>query len=197
MIALVVLAVVFITYALVAARLDRWSVTAPMVFVLTGTAIGLFAPDWVGFLGEPEPVKLIAELTLALLLFADASTLRWRELREDGVLPARLLLDPGEQLWEEPDHFRMERELGFFEQERARAIEHCPQETDEPKGAVGEILLGLPGAMRPPVLVLASEMRCADLVAPELQVFELGDGDPERLLFRVFGAVRLSDGRLA
>jgi len=92
MIALVVLAVVFIAYALVAAWLDRWSVTAPMVFVLTGGAIGLFAPEWVGFLGEPEAVKLIAELTLALLLFADASTLRWRELREDGALPARLLL---------------------------------------------------------------------------------------------------------
>jgi sodium/hydrogen antiporter len=89
---LVVLAVVFIAYSLVASRLDRWSVTAPMVFVLTGATIGLFAPEWVGFFGEPEAVKLIAELTLALLLFADASTLRWRELREDGALPARLLL---------------------------------------------------------------------------------------------------------
>jgi sodium/hydrogen antiporter len=92
MIALVVLAVVFITYALVAARLDRWSITAPMVFVTSGAIIGLGAPEWVGFLGEPEPVKVIAELTLALLLFADASTLRWGELRGDGALPARLLL---------------------------------------------------------------------------------------------------------
>jgi sodium/hydrogen antiporter len=91
-IALVVIAVVFITYSLVAARLDRWSITAPMVFVTSGAIIGLGAPEWVGFLGEPEPVKLIAELTLALLLFADASTLRWRELREEGALPARLLL---------------------------------------------------------------------------------------------------------
>jgi NhaP-type Na+/H+ or K+/H+ antiporter len=90
--ALVVIAVVFIAYALVATRLDRWSITAPMVFVVTGAGLGLFAPSWVGFLGEPEPVKLIAEITLALLLFADASTLRWRELREDGVLPTRLLL---------------------------------------------------------------------------------------------------------
>ncbi|HEY6635235.1 MAG TPA: cation:proton antiporter, partial [Acidimicrobiia bacterium] len=90
--ALVVIAVVFIAYSLVATRLDRWSITAPMVFVVTGAALGIFAPDSVGFLGEPEPVKLIAEVTLALLLFADASTLRWRELREDGVLPARLLL---------------------------------------------------------------------------------------------------------
>lgn len=92
MIALVVVAVVFIVYSLVATHLDRWSITAPMVFVIAGAAIGMFAPEWLGFLDEPEPVKLIAELTLALLLFADASTLRWSELREDGLLPARLLL---------------------------------------------------------------------------------------------------------
>jgi len=60
--------------------------------VLTGTLIGLGAPEWLGPVGEPETVKHIAELTLALLLFADASTLRWRELREDGGLPIRLLL---------------------------------------------------------------------------------------------------------
>lgn len=92
MIALVVVAVVVVAYSLVAARLDRWSVTAPMVFVITGAAMGLFAPGWVGVLGEPEPVKLTAELTLALLLFADASTVRWRDLRQDGALPTRLLV---------------------------------------------------------------------------------------------------------
>ena len=92
MIGLAILSAVFISYSLVAARLDKWSITAPMVFVLTGTLIGLGAPEWLGPVGEPETVKHIAELTLALLLFADASTLRWRELREDGGLPIRLLL---------------------------------------------------------------------------------------------------------
>lgn len=92
MIALTILAAVFISYSLVAARLDRWSVTAPIVFVLTGVILGIGAPDWLGPIGEPETVKHIAELTLALLLFADASTLRWDQLREDGALPLRLLL---------------------------------------------------------------------------------------------------------
>ena len=92
MIAMAILAAIFIGYSLVAARLDKWSITAPMVFVLVGALIGLGAPDWLGPLGDPETVKHIAELTLALLLFADASTLRWRELREDGGLPIRLLL---------------------------------------------------------------------------------------------------------
>ncbi len=87
-----ILAAVFICYSLVAARLDRWSITAPIVFVLTGLALGLGAPEWLDTIGNPETVKLIAELTLALLLFADASTLRWGKIREDGGLPTRLLL---------------------------------------------------------------------------------------------------------
>lgn len=92
MIGLTILAAVFICYSLVAARLDRWSITAPMVFVLAGTLIGLGAPNWLGVIGDPGVVKHIAELTLALLLFADASTLRWSQVRHEGSLPLRLLL---------------------------------------------------------------------------------------------------------
>lgn len=92
MIGLAILAAVFICYSLVAARLDRWSITAPIVFVLTGAILGLAAPEWLNGIRDPETVKHIAELTLALLLFADAATLRWDQLREDGALPVRLLL---------------------------------------------------------------------------------------------------------
>lgn len=92
MIGLSILAGVFVCYSLVAARLDRWSITAPIVFVLTGVLLGLGSSDWLGAVDDPETVKHIAELTLALLLFADASTLRWSQLREDGGLPLRLLL---------------------------------------------------------------------------------------------------------
>jgi NhaP-type Na+/H+ or K+/H+ antiporter len=92
MIGITVLAAVFIAYALVAARLDRWSITAPMVFVAAGVALGLGAPEWLGAIGDPELVRLIAELTLALILFADASTLPWSQVRRDEGLPARLLL---------------------------------------------------------------------------------------------------------
>ena len=33
-----------------------------MVFVVTGAAIGMFAPDWVGFLGEPDNQETAATL---------------------------------------------------------------------------------------------------------------------------------------
>ena len=86
------LAVVFIGYSAVAARLGRWSITAPMVFIAAGALIG---PHGLGILDvatDVEAVKIIAEVTLALILFADASTLRWTEVRLDASLPARLLL---------------------------------------------------------------------------------------------------------
>src|SRR5687768_637479 len=101
--------------------------------------------------------------------------------RADRHLPARLPLDAGEQLREEADHLRVQGKLGLFEQERARTLEHCPKEADEPQGAVREVFLGLPGSMSSPVLVLASEVTRAYLVTPELQVFELGDGGAARI----------------
>jgi NhaP-type Na+/H+ or K+/H+ antiporter len=90
--ALVLIAVALILYSVFAARLDRWSITAPMVFVGAGVILGLTMRDHLGFVAEPEPVRFVAEVTLALLLFADASTLRWSQLKEDGALPVRLLL---------------------------------------------------------------------------------------------------------
>ena len=89
---LAVLAVVYVCYSLVAARLERWSITAPMVFVVAGALIG---PEGLGIFevaSNTEAVTLITELTLAIILFADASTLRWKEVRLDPSLPSRLLL---------------------------------------------------------------------------------------------------------
>jgi len=87
---LAILAGVFVLYALAASRLDRLWITAPMVFVVAGVVLG---PTGAGALPslENSTTLLITELTLALLLFADASTVRLREVRQDAVLPGRLL----------------------------------------------------------------------------------------------------------
>ncbi len=86
-----VLAAVFVAYALVASKLDRWWITAPMVFVLAGALLG---PAGLGIL----PVSLgnhttltLTELTLGLVLFADASTIPLRDVEGDTILPNRLL----------------------------------------------------------------------------------------------------------
>jgi NhaP-type Na+/H+ or K+/H+ antiporter len=87
----VALAVVVVAYTMVASKLDRWWITGPMVFVAAGAVLG---PDGLGVLPfalDNETVLTITELTLALLLFADASTVRLGDVEGDARLPQRLL----------------------------------------------------------------------------------------------------------
>ena len=81
-----------ILYALFARKLDRLSVTMPMVLVAVGALLG---PYGLGVLLETFKISNFEgfiEITLALLLFADASTLSFQQIKEDRILPARLLL---------------------------------------------------------------------------------------------------------
>jgi sodium/hydrogen antiporter len=88
---LTVLAVVFVAYALIAARLDRWRITAPMVFVAAGLILGPHALGILPFSLSSTTVLTITELTLALLLFSDGSTVRLRDVDGDSELADRLL----------------------------------------------------------------------------------------------------------
>lgn len=87
----VVLLGAVVAYALVAGWLGERSITMPLVFVVVGAVAG---PYVLGLLDVPlhaEGIERLIEVTLALLLFADASTLEWRAIRADAGLPARLL----------------------------------------------------------------------------------------------------------
>lgn len=88
---LAIVAAIAVAYAVVAARLERASITAPIVFLAAGALLG---PDLLDQLPEGdlgEVGLVVAELTLGLLLFADASTVRLREVEGDTSLPSRLL----------------------------------------------------------------------------------------------------------
>ena len=82
---------VFALYALVAGRLDRWSVSAPIVLLSSGIVLGEGGLKVMHITAGAESVRVVAELTLALLLFTDASTIRVREAGGDVKLPGRLL----------------------------------------------------------------------------------------------------------
>ena len=88
---LTVLALVVVAYALVASRLDRWWITGPMVFVAAGVILGPGVVDSLPISLTNETVLTITELTLALLLFTDASTVQLRDVEGDTGLPQRLL----------------------------------------------------------------------------------------------------------
>jgi NhaP-type Na+/H+ or K+/H+ antiporter len=82
---------VFVLYALVAGQLARRSISAPIVLVSTGIVLSESGVGVLHISARPASVRLVAELTLALLLFADASTLRLRDASHDAGLPGRLL----------------------------------------------------------------------------------------------------------
>ena len=88
---LTALAVLMVVYTLMASRLDRWWITAPMVFVAAGTILGPGVLNVLPFSLSNETILTITELTLALLLFSGASTVRLRDVEGDASLPNRLL----------------------------------------------------------------------------------------------------------
>ncbi len=81
---------VVFAWSLLSARLGRADLSAPIVFV----AVGLLLSDGLHVI-EPEAsrevIKVLAEVTLVWVLFADAARVGLRELRADGGLYARLL----------------------------------------------------------------------------------------------------------
>jgi NhaP-type Na+/H+ or K+/H+ antiporter len=88
-------ATVLLLYTLVSKRLAGTAVSAALVFALSGLAVGLaggaaIEPHELES-GAQEAVLLVAELALALLLFADAASLGLRRLRAESGLPDRLL----------------------------------------------------------------------------------------------------------
>lgn len=88
---LFVVAVVVFGFGLISARLDGSLISPPMVYVAAGIILG---PSALGLLDVglgQEGVRLLAEATLVVVLFSDASRIDLRVLRREYDLPARLL----------------------------------------------------------------------------------------------------------
>lgn len=80
-----------ITFALVSGRLAGTALTAPMGFVALGLVVGPQLLDLVDLGIESEELGLLAEVTLALVLFTDATAIDTRRLRREDSMPIRLL----------------------------------------------------------------------------------------------------------
>ena len=88
---LAVFAIMLAVYGAIGVLLGRWSITMPMVFVIIGVILGPYGLSLLPINPRDEAVRTLTELTLALLLFADASTIDFSRLRHDAHLPSRLL----------------------------------------------------------------------------------------------------------
>lgn len=86
-----ILLLVAVAYGAFSRRLDRLWISAPMVFVAAGLAVGPEGADLLHVAGGTHTVLSFTELTLAALLFADATTVPLHALKGDGGVPGRLL----------------------------------------------------------------------------------------------------------
>ncbi len=77
--------------AAVSKRIHNTIITIPMLCVALGVMIGPLGLGFVEVSVENESVRVIAEVTLVMVLASDASRIRLRSLRRDHSLPVRLL----------------------------------------------------------------------------------------------------------
>jgi len=71
---------------------ERSPITGPMVFVAVGILVGPLGLGWLEVSVNAELVRVMAEITLVLILFIDASLINLPELIRARRLPLRLLL---------------------------------------------------------------------------------------------------------
>ena len=89
--ALASVSVALLAYAALSGRIQGTSLTAPMVFVAVGLFFGSEVMGFIDLAPAGEHVQALAEATLAVVLFADASRIDLRALRGEVTVPARLL----------------------------------------------------------------------------------------------------------
>ena len=82
---------ILIAYAGLSRALERTPVTAPIFFLSAGLIVGNKGLGWIDFGPTSEQIRILAELTLTLVLFADASRIDLSALRREYTVPARLL----------------------------------------------------------------------------------------------------------
>jgi len=89
---LAILALFIFLYSMVAGRIERSVISGPMVFVVAGFLMGPFGFGW--FEGDSTNLDLrtFADLTLALVLFLDASNANFSVLKRQIRIPSRMLL---------------------------------------------------------------------------------------------------------
>ncbi|QIR15605.1 cation:proton antiporter [Shewanella aestuarii] len=89
---LAILAVLAFGYSLIAGKVEKSMISGPMIFVVLGFILG---PSNIGWLGNDIGVnglRIFADLTLAIVLFCDASNSNLTVLKRHINIPTRMLL---------------------------------------------------------------------------------------------------------
>ena len=88
---LAIIALAVLAVASVSGRIAGTPLTPAILFVLIGVLVGPKVLDEVDLSSSGSTVRALAEATLALVLFTDASRINLRGLRRNASVPVRLL----------------------------------------------------------------------------------------------------------
>ncbi|HHP7232565.1 MAG TPA: cation:proton antiporter [Xenococcaceae cyanobacterium] len=90
--ALFAIAIFVLGYGLISRRLEKSIVTPPMAYVTFGL---LISSSFLGLVRDVrvtnEVIRILAEITLTIILFTDASRIKLKQLRQEYNIPLRLL----------------------------------------------------------------------------------------------------------
>jgi NhaP-type Na+/H+ or K+/H+ antiporter len=89
---LAILALFIFCYSLVAGRVERAATSGPIVFVVAGLLMGPLGLGWFDGDIERTGLRVLADLTLALILFIDAANADLAILKRQFRIPSRMLL---------------------------------------------------------------------------------------------------------
>lgn len=89
---LAIFALFVFCYSVIAARVERTAVSGPIVFVVAGFLMGPLVLGWFDGDVSRTELRVLADLTLALILFIDAANADLRVLRRQFRIPTRMLL---------------------------------------------------------------------------------------------------------
>ena len=89
---LAVLALFIFCYSLVAGWVERAAASGPIVFVIAGLLMGPLGLGWFGGDVSNTELRVLADLTLALILFIDAANADLAILKRQFRIPSRMLI---------------------------------------------------------------------------------------------------------
>jgi|TARA_B110000263_G_C15233945_1_gene476041 NhaP-type Na+/H+ or K+/H+ antiporter len=89
---LAIIAVFAFVFSAIAGRLNKTAITGPILFIGFGLLAGPYGFGILDLKLQAVELRIIADMTLALVLFIDAANADLTTLRKHSLIPRRMLL---------------------------------------------------------------------------------------------------------
>jgi len=89
---LAILAVIVMAWSGIAGAVERTAISGPMVFTVTGLVIGPLGLGWLVIDLDNDGLRVLADITLALVLFVDAANADLGVVKRSVRIPQRMLV---------------------------------------------------------------------------------------------------------